>query len=137
MKLNLFQWTVATVGLIALAWHERHGPWTALRLAGVLLCVIAFGLVTLARYQLGASFSVSAQAQRLVTTGLYARLRNPIYVFAELFLAGPALALQNWWPFVAMLAVIPVQMARARKEAAVLEVAFGDEYRSYRAQTWL
>jgi protein-S-isoprenylcysteine O-methyltransferase Ste14 len=29
-----------------------------------------------------------------------------------------------------------VQWRRARAEAAVLEKAFGDQYRKYRAQTW-
>ena len=29
------------------------------------------------------------------------------------------------------------QFVRARKEAAVLEKTFGDEYRRYRASTWL
>lgn len=136
MKLNLFQWLVATAGLIALAWHGRHEPWPPVRIVGAVICLLAFALVSLARYQLGRSFSISAQARRLVTTGLYARLRNPIYVFAELALAGFALYLQSWWPFVAMLAVVPLQVARARREAAVLEAAFGEEYRRYRTRTW-
>jgi protein-S-isoprenylcysteine O-methyltransferase Ste14 len=101
-----------------------------------LLCLTAFGLVSLARYQLGRAFSVSAQARTLVTTGLYARLRNPIYVFAEIFIAGLALFLRSWWPVALLVAAIPVQVMRSRKEAAVLEAAFGDEYRSYRSRTW-
>jgi protein-S-isoprenylcysteine O-methyltransferase Ste14 len=32
--------------------------------------------------------------------------------------------------------IAPVQVWRARKEAAVLEAKFGDEYRAYRASTW-
>jgi protein-S-isoprenylcysteine O-methyltransferase Ste14 len=32
--------------------------------------------------------------------------------------------------------VVVNQMARARKEAQVLEANFGDEYRAYRARTW-
>jgi protein-S-isoprenylcysteine O-methyltransferase Ste14 len=32
--------------------------------------------------------------------------------------------------------VIPLQIWRAKKESSVLESAFGDEYRSYRAKTW-
>jgi protein-S-isoprenylcysteine O-methyltransferase Ste14 len=32
--------------------------------------------------------------------------------------------------------MIPLQIWRARKESAVLESAFGDEYRSYRGKTW-
>lgn len=63
----------------------------ASQVAAALLCLIAFALVSLARYQFGRAFSVSAQARYLVTAGLYARFRNPIYVFAEFFLAGLAL----------------------------------------------
>jgi protein-S-isoprenylcysteine O-methyltransferase Ste14 len=34
------------------------------------------------------------------------------------------------------LIVIPLQIWRARKESDVLEAAFGEEYRKYRASTW-
>ena len=32
--------------------------------------------------------------------------------------------------------LIPLQIWRAGKESAVLEAAFGDEYRKYKAGTW-
>ena len=134
--MNLFQWLVATAALTALVWHGRQEPWTPPRIAGAVICLVAFVLVSLARYQLGRAFSVTAKARHLVTSGLYARFRNPIYVFAEFFLLGLALYLRSWWPFVAMLLAVPVQVARARKEATVLEGAFGEEYRRYRARTW-
>jgi len=35
-----------------------------------------------------------------------------------------------------MVLLIPLQVLRARKEAVVLEAAFGDEYRAYRERTW-
>jgi len=35
-----------------------------------------------------------------------------------------------------LLALIPIQIIRARREAAVLEAKFGDEYREYRKRTW-
>ena len=136
MLLNLLQWLVAAAALLGLAWHERDVPWTALRLTGALLCLLSFLLISVARYQLGRAFSVQAQARNLVTSGLYARLRNPIYVFAEMFLLGLALYLSTWWPLVVAIVAIPIQIARARKEAAVLEAAFGEDYRSYRARTW-
>lgn len=136
MKLNLFQWLVAAVALSVLAWHGRHEPWPPLRIAGALVCLIAFSLVSLARYQLGRAFSIRAKAQCLVTSGLYARIRNPIYVFAELCLAGFALYLRSWWPLFILLAAIPVQVTRARREAEVLEAKFGEEYRLYRRHTW-
>ena len=32
--------------------------------------------------------------------------------------------------------LIPLQIWRARKESGVLEAAFGEQYRKYRAGTW-
>jgi protein-S-isoprenylcysteine O-methyltransferase Ste14 len=34
------------------------------------------------------------------------------------------------------LAVIPLQIWRARKETQVLDAKFGEEYRRYRSTTW-
>ena len=44
------------------------------------LSVVCAILWFVARRQLGASFSVRPEAQPLVTTGLYAKLRHPIYL---------------------------------------------------------
>jgi protein-S-isoprenylcysteine O-methyltransferase Ste14 len=42
-----------------------------------------------------------------------------------------------FWPLLLLLIlVIPMQIARARREAAVLEATFGEKYRRYRRQTW-
>jgi protein-S-isoprenylcysteine O-methyltransferase Ste14 len=38
--------------------------------------------------------------------------------------------------FAIFLVLIPLQIIRARREAAVLEAKFGDEYREYRKRTW-
>ncbi len=91
---------------------------------------------SLARFQLGRAFSIRAKATRLVTTGLYARLRNPIYVFGCFFFLGIAMFIPFWPLLLALIIVIPMQIVRARREAAVLEASFGEEYRRYRRQTW-
>jgi protein-S-isoprenylcysteine O-methyltransferase Ste14 len=85
---------------------------------------------------LGASFSVGAKARKLVTTGLYSRIRNPIYVFAAMFLVGLAIVLGSWWLAIFVAVLMPVQVYRARKEEEVLAAAFGEEYARYKAQTW-
>ena len=41
-----------------------------------------------------------------------------------------------WWLLLLLIIVIPMQIVRARREAAVLEATFGEEYRRYREQTW-
>lgn len=112
------------------------GPWNVQRHVGTVLAVSGISLVALARYQLGRSFSVKAEAHHLVTTGLYSKLRNPIYVFGMLLLIGMVLILQRpeGW-FVVAFGII-AQTIRARREARVLEAAFGEEYRAYRRKTW-
>jgi protein-S-isoprenylcysteine O-methyltransferase Ste14 len=104
--------------------------------AGLCLSIIGFVLWTAARFQLGRSFTVSAKARHLVARGLYSRIRNPIYVFGSCVIAGFILVLGRPRWLLVFLAIIPVQIWRARKEAAALEAAFGDEYRAYRASTW-
>ena len=101
---------------------------------GVSLLAIGFTLWTLARFQLGKSLAVTAQAKKLVTSGLYSKIRNPIYVFSAFLVLALALTLQRPIVLVFLVVLIPVQIMRARKEAAVLEAKFGKEYRRYRQQ---
>jgi protein-S-isoprenylcysteine O-methyltransferase Ste14 len=107
-----------------------------MRLAGSCVLLIAMAWIAVARMQLGRSFSVLPQARRLVTTGIYARIRNPIYVASPFLLIGLSLSFMQWWPMLLSAIVIPLQIVRARREAAVLRHAFGDEYDQYRARTW-
>jgi protein-S-isoprenylcysteine O-methyltransferase Ste14 len=112
------------------------GTWNEQRVLGSILLVAGVGLLSLARFQLGRSFSVTPQAKNLVTRGLYSRIRNPIYVFGAVGMAGLFLIIQRpvlWMLFAVMLVM---QVVRARREAAVLEAKFGDEYRAYRGHTW-
>jgi len=95
-----------------------------------------FVLWTIARFQLGISLTVTAQAKQLVTRGLYSRIRNPIYVFLSCAIAGLILALGHPRALLIFVVGIPVMVWRAWKEAQVLEAKFGEEYRRYRASTW-
>jgi protein-S-isoprenylcysteine O-methyltransferase Ste14 len=114
----------------------RELPWTALRIGGVVVAVCGYVLFVVARLQLGASFSVTPQAKALVTHGLYARIRNPIYVFVCVMWTGSIVALQLYWLLVPMLAVLVMQLIRSGREARVLQERFGQAYLDYRAQTW-
>ena len=112
------------------------GQWNAMRWTGAVIAAPALVMLFVARYQLGKSFSVTAQARKLVTNGVYSKIRNPIYVFSGLMVLGFALTLQGPVLVAILLVLIPLQVIRARKEAKVLEDAFGDQYREYRKRTW-
>jgi protein-S-isoprenylcysteine O-methyltransferase Ste14 len=111
-------------------------PWSPLRIAGVVMTVVGLAMLTVARLQLGNSFSVTPQAKRLVTHGLYSRIRHPVYIFGWFVISGLVLYL-NQPEFLLLLAIlVPLQVARARAEERVLQQHFGEEYTRYRAATW-
>jgi protein-S-isoprenylcysteine O-methyltransferase Ste14 len=123
-------------GLLLLIRQFPRAGWGAMEIAGI--CLLGLGLVlwAAARLQLGSSFAVTAQARHLVTHGLYSRIRNPIYVFGSCVIAGVILVLGRPIYLLIFIIIIPLQLWRSRKESAVLEAAFGEEYREYRAGTW-
>ena len=107
-----------------------------INVVGLTLLLVGLALVTVARWQLGESFSITPQATKLVTRGLYARIRNPIYVFGLVMFAGLVLYLDRPWLLLILIPAAVMQVARAGREGKVLEEKFGDEYRAYRARTW-
>ncbi len=110
--------------------------WPATRVAGACLLLASFAWIAIARVQLGRAFSVTAQARQLVTTGLYKRIRNPIYFASPFVLLGIALVIERWLPLLMLIVIIPLQVVRARREEAVLRAAFGADYDEYRSRTW-
>jgi protein-S-isoprenylcysteine O-methyltransferase Ste14 len=103
---------------------------------GTVLAVLGVSFIGIARFQLGKSFSVKPVAHKLVIRGLYSKIRNPIYVFGVVTLIGIILVLQNPVLWIVLVIVVIGQVIRARREARVLEAAFGDAYREYRQKTW-
>jgi protein-S-isoprenylcysteine O-methyltransferase Ste14 len=133
---NILLTIVVGVALWATLRRFSAGSWSAMQIAGACVLLVGFVFWTVARFQLGASLTVSARAKKLVTRGLYSKIRNPIYVFGSCVIAGIILlAARPLWLLLFVL-IIPLQIWRAKKESSVLESAFGDEYRSYRAKTW-
>jgi protein-S-isoprenylcysteine O-methyltransferase Ste14 len=127
---------VVAAGIGSIVWKNLPAAWTPMRTAGLCLLVAGFILWTVARFQLGSSFAVTAQARQLVTHGLYSKIRNPIYVFGSCVIAGFILFFgRPIWLLIFVL-IIPLQLWRAGKESQVLEAKFGEEYRRYRAGTW-
>jgi protein-S-isoprenylcysteine O-methyltransferase Ste14 len=134
-KLLLWLDVLAFLVLSALAF--RFGARTRIWLAGSGLAAVSFPLWMLARIQLGSAFTVRPEARRLVTHGLYSKFRHPVYLFGSLSYFGALLALQIWPILIAWLALLPLQVLRARREDRVLRERFGERYEEYRRHTWL
>ncbi len=124
------------LGIAYIVYLFARPPWTLLRLAGLFLMIPALILLTIARIQLGNSFSLTPQATQLVTRGIYSRIRNPIYFFGTFVFTGLFLFLERPYLLLLVVPVLVLQITRAHSEARVLEAHFGDDYRRYRASTW-
>ena len=136
MKLNIVTLALVVIGVPFIVLYFWGPPWTATRIAGVGVGVPCFLLLALARVQLGRAFSVQAKASTLVTTGLYSRIRNPIYVFGSLMIAGFILWANMPWMLLCLVVVLPMQVYRSRVEERVLTEKFGASYLDYKRQTW-
>jgi len=61
---------------------------------------------------------------------------HPLYAFLDVALLGLVIALRIPWLVLVWLALVGAHAWAARREAKVLEAAFGNAYRHYRARTW-
>jgi protein-S-isoprenylcysteine O-methyltransferase Ste14 len=113
------------------------GPLAPLRAAaGASLLVVAVALVVLARRELARHGQPTDPGQptgRIVSTGVFAISRNPLYLGGLGAVAGVALGFDLPW----VLAALPVALLATRvvliaPEEAYLEERFGEEYRAYR-----
>ncbi len=129
---------VQVIAVAAVLWvlFTRPDPWDLQRCIGMILVAAGIAGIAAARYQLGKSFSIKPEAHQLVTRGVYSKIRNPIYVFGTVALAGLVLVLHKPILWLLVAAIVVMQILRARREAQVLEAAFGDAYREYRRKTW-
>jgi protein-S-isoprenylcysteine O-methyltransferase Ste14 len=110
-------------------------------------CFPLGGLVTLAglwlfwraHADLGESWSVTLELNRehrLVTRGVYRRMRHPMYASFLVLGLGQGLLLANWIAGWAGLAAVALMVAvRLPREEAMMVGRFGDAYRAYQRRT--
>jgi protein-S-isoprenylcysteine O-methyltransferase Ste14 len=136
LKLNQITLAVAAVLALIFVVHAFHLSMTPPRVVGLAITIPSFLLFVLARIQLGSAFSIEAKAETLVTTGLYSRIRNPIYFFGALMMAGAIVFANMPLLLLVFVVLVPLQIYRSRKEAQLLAEKFGNAYLDYKRQTW-
>ena len=135
----------ASAAIVAggLAWFV---PWTFVP-AGFGFAAIATGFALIA---LGIGVAVSAErrfhaagtpvpptkpTKAIVTTGIYRRTRNPMYLGMSLVLIGLGFTFDQLWFLIALpVAVLAVTKLAIEREEAYLAAKFGAEYVTYKGQ---
>jgi protein-S-isoprenylcysteine O-methyltransferase Ste14 len=108
-------------------------------IAGVLCFVVGLWLFYRSHVDLGTNWSVTLQVReqhRLITHGIYRRIRHPMYLALLLYSVGQALVLPNWFAGPSYLVTFGLLFAfRLPNEERMMLDEFGDDYATYMAKT--
>ncbi len=106
-------------------------------LAGALLALAAFVVLpaTRAFARAGTEVKPWRPSTALVTTGIFAHTRNPMYSGLSLLILGIAIGLASTWTLI-VLAVfaLVIHFGVVLREERYLEAKFGDAYRRYKTK---
>ncbi len=103
-------------------------------LASAALLLIGTSLMVLVIGHLGRSFSIVPQARKLVRTGPYAIVRNPLYLAEEIAILGTLIQFYSIVTLALFLVHCALQVCRISYEENLLRRGF-PEYESYAAST--
>ena len=105
---------------------------------GVELMVAGLALVIMARRSFlaaGTNVEPWKPSTTVVATGIFAWLRNPMYVGGTAALIGLAILLASDWMVVTtVVMVLVLHFGVVQREERYLEAKFGDAYRNYKAR---
>ena len=143
------RWVLPAFGVIGLlsgflpAYTDRIDFWTfggeGVRWLGALLFIIGGALRLWPVFVLGNRFSGLVAIQpghRLVTDGIYRKLRNPSYLGMLITAVGWALAFRSGVGLLLVALTMVPLMARIHAEATLFRAQFGSEYEAYCKRSW-
>lgn len=106
----------------------------AISWAGVLLCLVGLSLLLWSLLSFGQSFRVGIDTEHpdeLITTGIFAFSRNPIYVAFAFILLAQFLIFSNWILLVYIGAAVWLFHRQVLREEDYLKQHHGKEYLAY------
>jgi protein-S-isoprenylcysteine O-methyltransferase Ste14 len=107
--------------------------------AGMMCLGLGLWLFFRSHADLGTNWSITLEVReqhRLITQGVYRRIRHPMYLALALYSVGQALVIPNWVAGPSNLIAFAILFAlRVRAEERMMIEGFGDEYAAYSART--
>lgn len=116
-----------------------YQPMPLIIIVGALVSIFALYLFRKTHKALGAMWAFSLdvrECHKLVTEGIYKRVRHPMYSAFWLWTIAQAMLLSNWMAgFSSVVGFGALYFMRVGQEEAMMRQEFGEEYDSYVATT--
>ena len=146
-RLEIFLMIFASLGFFTpIVWIAT--PWLAFAdfrlyplffVAGTLILALSLWLFYLTHADLGTNWSVTLEIRgthKLVTDGVYRRVRHPMYSAFLLYAIGQAVVVPNWIAGPSYLVTMALLVAlRLKPEEQLMRDQFKEEYDAYVART--
>ncbi len=110
----------------------------SLFLIGLALVLFGAYINILARRELArfwSPLSSSNEGQELIKSGIYARVRHPVYLSLLIYFLGVTLVAGNWYGCILFILFLGGLRERIKKEEEELYRKFGEEYEIYAKET--
>lgn len=143
-----FSMIVSSLGLgyipavwVFFSWPSRfdYTPNSLLIIIGILILIFALYLFRVTHKALGKMWSHSLDLRedhKLVTSGIYQKVRHPMYSAFWAWALGAAFLIPNWIAgFSAIIGFGTLYFLRVGQEEQMMISEFGDEYREYMRQS--
>lgn len=117
---------LGNVALLVFCAFDHRFAWSPVppyvSLAGNVLIVLGFliNFFVLRENSYGASTVQTMENQQVISTGLYARIRHPMYAGVLVMIVGVPLALGSWWGLAILALITPVLIWRILDEEKLL-----------------
>ena len=142
-RLLVLAWVGFFVPLIWVAspafWFAEYSLRTGPLVAGVMCLVVGLWLFYRSHADLGTNWSLTLEIReghRLITQGVYRRVRHPMSSALLLYSVGHALVIPNWVAGLSNLVAFAILFAlRVGAEEGMMAQQFGNEYAAYTART--
>jgi protein-S-isoprenylcysteine O-methyltransferase Ste14 len=110
------------------------------KVLGIILSLIGFLIWIIGRIHLRKVFQIMPRAKELITTGIYSKIRHPIYIGGFLISVGWVFyTLFTWlniFTIIYLVLYVIIEFSRISVEEKLLEKRFGKKYKEYIKKTW-
>lgn len=123
----------------AFLWNRIIPNYGYIEYIGITILVLSLLFAILARIVLGRNWSGAIQkvkGQRLVCSGPYKYIRNPIYTAMVCGFFGTFIAFGSLTSFIGFCIILIIYIMKINREQRFLIIEFGDEYEKYIKRSW-